>query len=143
MESNTKAMKAKQILITLMGAMLFASCSVFNNDNESAKLIGEWEVVRYTGGIMGETLTPDSARFSSHTIRFNPDQSFVFKRGGFDKIVGTYNLKYQKDGDMMVKFYPEKNVFNMPQIVNFGQDGALQLLDTCYDCYNKYYQRKE
>ncbi len=92
---------------------------------------------------MGETLTPDSARFNAHTIRFNPDQSFEFKRKGSDRIIGNYLIEHKKGGDMVVKFYPEENVFYTPQIVNFGQEGALELLDTCYDCYQKYYQKKE
>ena len=118
------------------------SCSVTDTDSTKNKLVGQWEWIRSTGGIIGETTTRDSAGVPNRRFNFNFSQTFSFYRADTLVQTGIFSLN-KKDGDLVISYNTKEENFFFDQRVNFQGKDTLILADECYDCYINTYIRTQ
>jgi len=129
-----------RILTFLSIALLFMSCSILSSNSHSPQIVGQWEWVRSSGGIMGETKTPDSTGVPERHLNFNVDQSFSFYRADTLVQKGRFSLN-EKGEDLIISYHTADNHFFMDQRLTFQGNDTLILADECYDCYINMYVR--
>ena len=124
---HRRAMGALGVLV-MAGA---AACSDPVAPTTQDRLVGSWAWVEATGGIAGETRTPESTG-ESMTLVFSSADSVELSRAGSPAASTTYRLVVPEDGGAMRIEYEEPLFGFDSQEVSFDGDD-LMLTDPCCD----------
>lgn len=125
----------KKILILLGLVLLAASCSVQSfPESATRQLIGEWELIRSSGGISGETHEHEGEKI---VLEITKDSVKNLKDGSL-----TSSSKYSLEMGKTIRSSEEVPLLIYPdghkQSFEFDS-GHLILYDECYDCYQYEY----
>lgn len=130
-------------------AILFLSCSVIDGDFhekniELAKIQGEWEVERISGGFGGGTLYPTPEGYpvfidaEKITVSIKNDEVKWFTDGELSIV---HEIKYEERSSskltLLMKDRP-KDQFNVGKkylLNNTADNERLNLMDSCFDCF--------
>ena len=102
-------------------------------------LEGSWTWVESSGGITGETFTPESTG-ETMTLRFVGADSVELTRNGVLAVATIYQLLLQDDGGTIVIKYAQ-SLFGFPSQGLFVGDEELILRDGCCDGFVYRFQR--
>lgn len=128
----------KNFLLLTVFCFLIFSCSKDDNENSTTDIVGEWNWESSSGGIQGETLTPESTG-ESRTLKITPNSFKIYVEGNL-----TYDTPYEIKNDFSY-IYSENREMIIPEtgtrkIIELNGD-ALTLIDDCNDCYVVNYSR--
>ena len=133
-------MKRLAIISILFFTLLAASCVRSGEETTKSQLVGEWNWVQSSGGIAGQTVTPDSPGHSPYSITFTGDNQFYLHRGDSLAQQGRYTLSLTRDAAMLhYKLSTQSD--KISQQVRFNTSDTLLLTDECTDCYRNIYIR--
>ena len=128
-------------LILFFALFSVISCSS-DNDNDAPtnqKLVGNWTWKKSTGGINGDTYTPQSTN-KTVTLNFSNDQLKVYEN---ETLVTENNYQVQlkpsiMGGNQYMLIYSQDKVSQRFQV-----DGnKLYLDDECHDCFSSEYEKQ-
>ena len=116
-------------------------------------IYGSWLWLSSSGGIMGETKTPDSEGYA-RTACFSADNTFAFYQADTLILEGTFALttgdsteavlvEVEEDSVTIIRYGVGSEERMMEQVVTFAGTDTLILADQCYDCYVSAYKRIE
>lgn len=136
-------MKKVTLVCCVLVTTFIASCSLFNSNSEDSPIIGNWELIRKTGGFIGLDLTPGSDGFNPIQVEFSSNHSYSFSLGDSVLIQGSYFLS-KKDDMIYIKYLNNDendpgHIFN--KFAYFESDDTLILSDDCFDCFRSTYKR--
>ncbi|XCF07561.1 hypothetical protein ABI125_06805 [Tamlana crocina] len=124
----------KNITLALIG-LLILNCSK-ENDNLNPNVIGTWNWVSSSGGIMGNTENPESTG-NERKLEISADSLYFYLNGQLN-----YKTKYSIEVRESIIFNEPRtmivNETGFKKIIDFNGD-TLLLTGDCYDCYvNEY-----
>ncbi|WP_185958387.1 hypothetical protein [Fodinibius sediminis] len=134
-------MNQLETLSFLLIIAIFSGCSILVSDTQTSQIVGKWEWIRSTGGVIGETVNSDSAGIANRQIVFKSNSAFSFFRGDTLVIAGTYSF-HKSEGETVINYDTETGSF-IDQRLRFQGEDTLILADECYDCFINYYSREE
>lgn len=131
-------------------AILFLSCSVIDGDFhekniELAKIQGEWEVERISGGFGGGTLYPTPEGYpvfinaEKITVIIKNDEAKWFTDGELSIV---HEIKYHNRSSSKLTFEmidrprDEFNVGRKYLLEDTFKEEGFSLFDSCYDCFS-------
>ncbi len=135
-------MKKASLVCFVLAIIVFVSCSVFDSDSNTvdSRIIGNWQLIRTSGGFIGEVQTPDSAGFKANLLEFTSNHTYSIS---FDDSIikhGSYSLT-EKDGEFYVTYIQTDDGYFPNKYASFESNDILILNDECTDCYTSTYKR--
>ena len=144
---NYNTMKIINSLLLIL-LFVFLSCEKHEekspDDISSIKIAGNWEIIRISGGIIGQTYAPN---FKYLNINHNGDFSFL---NDTDEIArGTIITETDSNNDLWYKFNVDSTESEptvplptyFPKVVSFLDSNNLILSDPCCDLYTYEFTR--
>ena len=129
----------KKIFICLLIAGILSSCSEKTEVLDSIDLIGEWTWVKSTGGVTGDTETPESSG-KQMTIEITEENYRKYVNGSLEQELSYFLIQGQSIWSPMPM---NMFVFEDESKQSIELDGdKLILYDECYDCYSHEYVRE-
>lgn len=127
----------KNIVCFIVFGFLFFACSDDSNDKHN-KLVGNWNWIETSGGIIGTSITPES---SGNTIKLNISDSEIKKYINSKlETVLTYTIK---TGKSILGGTKEMIVYDNETIQSFTiTDNVLVIHEESYDGYQYVYQKE-
>jgi hypothetical protein len=130
----------RKTILGIAMIFLFSACSILDGDSPFTEIQGKWDWVRSTGGVTGQTVTPDSAGYSHQQLLFTWDEEFVFYQDDTVNTQGIYSLERMED-KVYLSYNPTSGSTWPEQTVEFVEGDTLVLMDQCTDCYTHTYVR--
>ena len=127
----------KKIICILLIAFTICSCSSDDDQSNSLNLVGTWEWLRSSGGIIGETTTPES---TGNTMRIEITNTIIRRYINNDLISErTYSIEVREtmSGELR-EMLIEAN--DLRQIISV-ESNVLTLTGDCNDCFISEYSR--
>lgn len=122
-------------------SFVLGSCSLFGLDHKP-RLVGSWQWIRSTGGIGGQTVTPETPGYSSKLLRFEEETAALFRA---DTLVWRvrYSVEEKDDQPMVVYYLEDEEAFLPAEYLRFkgASKDTLVLRENCFDCYTQTYRR--
>jgi len=132
----------KNLVVVLIIFCIFISCTKETEticESQKCELLGSWNWIRTYGSIAGQTWTPASTGIVKK-IEINDDVILFYESG---IIVDSYPyIVFETDtifrGSEVYKFIRYNNNTRWYKL----EGNKLEIHDTCFDCYDDYYDRK-
>ena len=131
----------KSLLIAFITSFTLFSCRS-EDELDTKTLVGNWDWVATSGGISGQTETPDSTG-KNIILTFTEDDRYSFTTNGTVTEEGTFSL-YKDVSDLShyeVTFLHFSNSSN-DMVINKNEDGELVFSDDTVDGYTYTYHKQ-
>ena len=126
----------KYFIVLILTPLLIASCESNSNIGDSSSIIGNWVWVKSSGGIAGQTHTPESTG-KQVVLEINRHRVKRFENGEFMSEL-TYKIELGESirSTEKIKLIIYENDWKQ----SFERNGnKLFLYDECYDCFQYEY----
>lgn len=134
---KTGFMKTKIKIFVFSIILILVSCNKDTNENRNKTLIGKWNWIESSGGIAGQTYTPQSTG-DVITIEFDNDFTYRQYRNNVLNIVTKYELKSVEGYNELFIFYENGNPAS---IITSLDKSTLILTDYISDGYVNTYRK--
>lgn len=129
------------LLIMLLGLLTVTSCGLFGGEDfDESMVYGQWEWISSTGGVAGETLTPDTPGFSEKQLYFTEDHRFSIFKAGTLSVSGFYTINTTSH-NASIEYEANDDTVMAVQKIEFFTPDSLLLRDYCFNCYRHTYRR--
>jgi len=132
----------RRVLTTACAAVAVSGCELGQGPRVPTGLVGTWSWVEATGGIAGQTTTPESTG-SEMTLVLSPSGTARLLRSGVSPQVASYGV-VQMDGAggpvWEIRFDPPLFAFEM-QTARLPRQDELVLVDPCCDGFMWRFER--